>query len=100
MPDYPVRLRRDYYLGSNTRHRNRADRDNALADRIERYLNEKVGEEQDEGTEERYSYSEIAMELNVDENRIYKMLADIDDDYGSYSVRVYRPPAGSKRRGG
>ncbi len=99
MPDYPVRLRRDPYRGRSVRRQREADRYNDLAESIERYLNRAVEEEQVEGTAERYAYSEIAGYAGVDEDRIYKMLSDLTEDFGSYDVRVYKPRPGEKRRG-
>jgi hypothetical protein len=96
MPNYPLKIPRDRYKGRDPGRKSLAHRNNELVDSIERYLNETVKNEQRAGTQERYSYADIATDSGIDEDRIREMFEGISDDWDSYEVRIYRPVSGAK----
>ncbi len=95
--NYPITLSRNPYCGSSAKHHKKAEADNVLIEGIENYLNRKVAEGQADGTEEGYSYSVIAAALNVEEVRVFNVLAYLDPACGAYAIYIRRPMPAARR---
>lgn len=73
---YPIQVPRDPYRGRNPARLRKAERFDKLAERLERYINERVAQSKDES--QIFSYGMIAIDLGIPEKDIENVLYGVD----------------------
>ena len=84
MPTYPIRVPRDMYRGSDARKTRKRQEFNALAERLERHVNDefvRLGE-----PTQVFIYAAIASELGLDVERVRDVLSGVDAGYNGITV--------------
>lgn len=84
MPAYPIRVPRDNYRGSDARKTRKRQEFNALAERLERYVNDEFLK-RGEATQV-FIYASIASELRLDVERVREVLSGVDAGYNGITV--------------
>jgi hypothetical protein len=87
MGRYPVRIPTIAYSGSNSRRRWTVDAQNALAQRIEAYINHRV--EQQEQEFYSFTYASIAQEFGTTTEKVRRILLPVDG--GHNGLTIHRP---------
>jgi hypothetical protein len=89
MPSYPIKVPRGSYRGRDPARLRRAERFDKLAERLERYINERAAA----CTEEIqiFAYRKIALELGIPEAEVEKVLYGVDCGGNGLTVVKRRP---------